>query len=219
MRLTDARVRMIPGRKQSTARRSSSPSRFVLIRVLGSVILAVSAGLVVLEVAGTPALASSTVAVSGTMDLYGVACPSATYCEAVGWNSSDEGVIVPITSGTPGSAVVVTGTEFLDGIACPSATTCEAVGQNSSGEGVIVPITSGTPGSAQVVSDTIGLTGVACPSATTCEAVSNGAIVPITNGTPGSAQVVSEALDGVACPSATTCEAGGRLPRFPRLRA
>jgi uncharacterized repeat protein (TIGR02543 family) len=46
---------------------------------------------------GTP---GSAVAVSGTADLYGVACPSATTCEAVGENSSVEGVVVLIANDT-----------------------------------------------------------------------------------------------------------------------
>ena len=46
---------------------------------------------------GTP---GSTVAVSGTADVDGVACPGATTCEAVGESSSDEGVVVLITDDT-----------------------------------------------------------------------------------------------------------------------
>jgi hypothetical protein len=159
------------------------------------------------------------VVVPGIRGLSGVACPSVTTCEAVGSNSSG-GVVVPITSGTPGSTVVVPGTAALGGVACPSATTCEAVGSNSSGEAVVVPITSGIPGSAVVVPGTAGtgtgLHGVACPSATTCEAVGSnssleGVVVPITSGIPGSAVVVpgTYQLSGVACPSATVCEAVG----------
>ena len=43
---------------------------------------------------------TTTQAVSGTYQLFGVACPKATTCEAVGVgpnNGSDEGVVVTIT--------------------------------------------------------------------------------------------------------------------------
>jgi hypothetical protein len=53
---------------------------------------------------GTP---GSPQAVSGSYQLFGVSCPSATNCEAVG--GSVQGVVVPITSGTPGSPVVIPG--------------------------------------------------------------------------------------------------------------
>jgi uncharacterized repeat protein (TIGR02543 family) len=165
----------------------------------------------------------STQTIPGTTQLEGVACPSATTCEAVGYNSTPEGVVVPITSGVPGSPVTVSGTSELLGVACPSATTCEAVGYNSSDEGVVVPITSGVPGSPVTVSGTEFLNGVACPSTTTCDAVgatqvtvgvslvSIGLVVPITSGVPGSPVTVSGTaqLFGVACPSATICEAVG----------
>jgi uncharacterized repeat protein (TIGR02543 family) len=192
--------------------------------VLGSLLLAVSSALVALAVAETSASASvSTQTIPGTTQLEGVACPSATTCEAVGYNSTPEGVVVPITSGVPGSPVTVSGTSELLGVACPSATTCEAVGYNSSDEGVVVPITSGVPGSPVTVSGTEFLNGVACPSTTTCDAVgatqvtvgvslvSIGLVVPITSGVPGSPVTVSGTaqLFGVACPGATICEAVG----------
>jgi hypothetical protein len=117
---------------------------------------------------GTPGTAQ---VAPGTFDLYGVACPSATTCEAVGVNASSEGVVVPITNGTPGTGEAVPGTHILQAVACSSSTTCEAVGDNASFTGVAVPITNGTPGTAQVVSGTSALYGVGCPSSTACEAV------------------------------------------------
>ncbi len=161
-------------------------------------------------------------AVPGTVDLFGVACPTATLCEAVGGNSSGQGVVVAITNGTPGSPQAVPGSNELAGVACPSATVCDAVGANSS-QGVVVAITNGMPGSAQTVPGTqgpgAGLEGVACPSITTCEAVGQtsasgqGVAVAITNGTPGSAQAVpgTSQLNAVACSGATICEAVGMV--------
>ncbi len=163
-------------------------------------------------ISGTPQV------VSGTSVLSGMACPSATTCEAVGYNALGQVVVVPITNGTPGTAQVVAGTSFLSGVACPSATTCFAVGYNEIGqgsEGVVVPITNGIPGTPQVVSGIEDLGSVACPTATTCLAVgtnnSGGVLVPITNGIPGTHLVVAgtTSLAGVACGSASTCEAVG----------
>ena len=194
---------MIPGRNQSRARRSSSPSRFALVRVLVSLLLAVSGALV--AVAETSASASeSTQTVPGTTQLEGVACPSATICEAVGDNSSGEGVVVPITSGVPGSAVTASGTGQLYGVACPSTTSCEAVG--TYGDGVVVPITSGVPGSAVTPSGTYELDGVACPSTTTCEAVGEnstpeGVIVLITTSAQGTQTVTLVSDDGASVAS------------------
>ena len=162
--------------------------------------------------------ATGTQAVPGTSYLAGVACPSATTCEAVGDNpNSSQGLVVPITNGAPGSAQPVPGTTELAGVACPSATTCEAVGDNGpTSLGIVVPITNGAPGTAQSAPGTVDLFGIACPSATTCVAVGGnssgqGVVVPITNGTPGSAQAApgTSVLDGVACTNATTCVAVG----------
>ena len=77
--------------------------------------LSVSAAALLLVVTGMMAVAAhasaSTVqVVSGTRAFYDVACPSATICEAVGFNTSGQGVVVPITNGTPGTAQVVGGT-------------------------------------------------------------------------------------------------------------
>jgi hypothetical protein len=95
-------------------------------------------GMVVPITNGSPGTAQ---AVSGTIyALQGVACPSGTTCEAVGYNSSFQGAVVPVTNGTPGTAQAVSGTSQLFGVACPSATTCEAVGFHL-GQGVAVTIT------------------------------------------------------------------------------
>jgi hypothetical protein len=105
--------------------------------------MAGASALGVMVKASTPGSAQ---VVSGTDILAGVACSSAITCEAVGYDSSNQGVVVTITSGTPGSAQVVSDTRYLADVACPSATTCEAVGTNSSSEGVVVTITSSPPG-------------------------------------------------------------------------
>jgi peptidoglycan/xylan/chitin deacetylase (PgdA/CDA1 family) len=161
---------------------------------------------------GAPGTAQPAPGTGLTGGLSGVACPTATTCEAVGG-----GVAVPITNGTPGTAQPAPGSA----VACPTATTCEAVGGN-----VAVPITNGVPGSARYVPtggmDSFNLYGVACPTATTCEAVGDGGwpassqqgvTVPITNGTPGAVQAMagSSRLFGVACPTAGMCEIDGDI--------
>ena len=195
--------------------------------------LSVSAAALLLVVIGilavaAPASASTVQVASGTINLVAVACPSATTCEAVGYNvptpTTAYDLVVTITNGVPSTPQAVSGPGpellGLDAVACPRATTCVAVGTEYFSEqlvgGVVVTITNGIPGTPQVVPGGSGLDAVACPSATTCEALGvNGSyqevVVPITNGTPGTPQAVpgAELLYAVACPSATTCEAVG----------
>ena len=165
-----------------------------------------------------PALAGTAVqTVPGTTHLWGIACPSATTCEAVGTNFWNQGVVLPIVNGTPGSTQVVSSTSQLHGATCASPSICEAVGEYP--PGVVVPIVNGTAGSVHQVSGTTDLSNVACTGTTACEAVGSssigtgqGLVVPITNGTAGSAQAVpgTFGIFGITCPSATTCEAVGQ---------
>jgi hypothetical protein len=155
-------------------------------------------------------------AVSGSANLFGVACVAVT-CEAVGRDSAGMGVLVPNVFGSPTSPVQVPGSAYLSGIACPSPTTCIAVGQDSSHHGVVIPITYGVPGTAVTVAKSVDLAGIACDGATTCEAVGKnssgvGVVDTITAGNPGAPVVVpgSNSLFGVACDSATTCVAVGQ---------
>jgi len=191
-------------------------SRSRLAMVTGACTLALS-------IAGVLGTIPAAAAPAGPLGFLGVACPSSTHCEAVGWTGpgtgpGSQGLWAPVTSGVPGVFQLVSGTEFLDSAACPSATTCYAVGMNSSAPypGTVVPITSGVAGSAQTVSGTGAFRAVACPTATTCEAVGEsssgqGTVVTINSGTLGSPQVVSGTVqfNGVACSTATTCEAVG----------
>ncbi|MDH2903415.1 MAG: hypothetical protein PXZ08_05630, partial [Actinomycetota bacterium] len=251
-----------------------------LRRRLGVLFIVISMVFGVLSaLAANPASAdtlSASQLVAGSAALSGVACPTATTCEAVGTGltnttqgtTSGPGLIIPITNGVTSTAQAVTGTLSLSAIACPTATSCVALGTSSSGAVVVsitlaatdtfgvsstvsgikawnaiacptstqceavaggfsgpmfVPITSGTPGTAQAVTGSYYLSGIACPSATTCEAVGtfeNGAssfvgdIIPIVNGVPGALQQVPgiQNLNGIACPTATSCEVAGTNP-------
>ncbi|HWG75152.1 MAG TPA: putative Ig domain-containing protein [Acidimicrobiales bacterium] len=157
--------------------------------------------------------------------LSGVACTSATVCQAVG-TTGHLGVVVPVINGVQGTAQTVPGTQSLHGVACPTANTCVAVGVDSSGTfGVVVPITDGVPGAVQPVTGAANLFGVACVAAGICNGVgpnsdfSAGVVVPITNGTPGAPVAVPgiQILYGVACSSASSCVAVGRGSSIPRV--
>ena len=161
----------------------------------------------------------------GNQFLNGVACGSATFCVAVGADSG-EGVVVPISGGTPGSAELVSGTVLLSAVTCPTATICIAVGNgqyseygNTWWDGVVVEITNGVPGQAVVAPlgegmpdapDEMYLNGVGCSSASACVAVGyddyeHGVVVPIRDGSPGMEKEVPGGdngaydLNGVAC--------------------
>jgi hypothetical protein len=181
-----------------------------------TLLLAVACSLVVLVPAALADTVGTPILVEGS--LYGVACPSASSCEAVGSNETlTAGVVVPITNGTPGNPITVPGIG-LNAVTCQSASSCEAVGSNGAdfGDGVVVAITNGIPGTPIIVPG-VQLTGVACQSASSCEAVGqstheiDGVVVAITNGIPGNPITVPGASDlyAVACQSASSCEAGG----------
>lgn len=161
--------------------------------------------------------------VGGTLALYGVACPTDTFCEAAGEKSlgptsSDlVGVVTSIMNGVSGpSQTTTTAASAFAAVACQSATTCEAVGE----QGAVTPIVNGVLGTTQLVATSStypSLNGVACPSTTTCIAVGEqdpageGLVVPIIDGVPGVAEVVpgTGVLNGVACSDAATCVAVG----------
>ena len=187
--------------------------------VARALVIALVAGTAVGGTAATSAASGAVQSIAGTAQLFDIACPSATTCVAVGFagdvnSGSNEGVVVPITNGTPGTPHVVSGTDELLSVACSSATSCLAIGGGD--EGVLVPITNGIPGSAQVVPSAADLNAVACYG-NNCVAVgvpnyaADGSLVlPITNGTPGTPQIASGAdLTGVACPGPSTCLAVG----------
>jgi hypothetical protein len=170
-------------------------------------------------------------------ELYGVSCPSAWACTAVGdyglpgayvplaerWNGTSW-AIQPVPE--PAGAV----TASLAAVSCSSASACTAVGF-SYASGAYVPLAerwNGTSWAIQAVPSpsggtAVGLQGVSCPSASACTAVgsytASGVTVPLAerwNGTswaiqttpsPGGATTVD--LQGVSCSSATACAAVG----------
>ena len=94
--------------------------------------------------------------------LSGIDCPSASQCLAVGATvANGEGVVVPVSSGTPGVARLVPGAKELTAVACRTAASCVAVGVGG-GHGVDVDLTNGTPASAQTVLDMSAFDAVSC---------------------------------------------------------
>jgi hypothetical protein len=170
--------------------------------------------------------------------LVGVACPSATRCEAVGYYNTSSNVQVPLAEGWNGTTWAVQTTPNPAGaaqtellaVACPKATRCEAVGYSQPASGGSFTVaerwngttwalqTTPSPGATQSA-----LQAVACPSTTDCEAVgyqdnSSGVFVPLAedwNGTTWAVQTTpspggpNSELFGEACSSATSCEAVG----------
>ena len=143
----------------------------------------------------TNGVAGTAIVVPASMTISGLACPSASTCQAVGsyyygvtsptLGPGPRGVVLPIVNGVPGVAQLTPGIKNLAGVACSSATSCRAVGDQdrtvSSPTALMAPITDGTPDAVEAVAGTtlpgasapnsVELLAVACPSAATCEAV------------------------------------------------
>jgi hypothetical protein len=119
---------------------------------------------------GTPGSPSL---VAGEYELDNIACTSDSSCWAVGvfFGSSEEGALVPVSSGGQGGVVIVEGTQWLYGISCPSTSFCMGSGNNGdSGEGVLFTISSGIASGATVVDGSSNLDGMSCVSSADCEA-------------------------------------------------
>ena|GEM_PF-3327994 len=108
----------------------------------GQVATTLTGAVVPVGLATGAAVAGTVAPVSATADLYGLACPGTTSCEAVGSDSSQAGVVVPLalssTSGPAssvsvavGTVATVAGSAKLSSLACASAPTCEAGGYYS----------------------------------------------------------------------------------------
>jgi hypothetical protein len=180
------------------------------------------------RVQATPNPADTVPADSPT--LFGVSCPSADFCEAVGayqvstvgismaqsWNGRDwtwQSFPVPAESTSAG----------LDQVSCTSATFCEAVGYYSNSVGETLPFAArwnGTSWRLQAMPHPDGgtlvrLTAVSCTSATFCEAggnsVDTGAFAVGWNGNSWHLQTLPETagVSSVSCVSPTFCEIVG----------
>ena len=155
--------------------------------------------------------------------LFGVSCPAARACTAVGSTTSDGtgARVAKAWNGSSWSVQAVPGDGFLFDVSCTSARACTAVGETSLGK----PLTDRWNGTAWVnPRHNPGalfsrLTGVSCTSATRCIAVGHTGSGPLAerwNGTtwalqtvPVPASFLHPGLNDVSCTSASACVAVG----------
>ena len=136
--------------------------------------------------------------------LFGISCPSATVCYAVG-------LAGPILKTTDGGATWTQQTtqSGMFAISCADATHCVAVGYS----GQVLSTTDGAGWSPTTISNVAALLGVSCASATNCFAVGTaGSIFATTNGGATWSPQTSTTpnyLYAISCPSTTTCYAVG----------
>jgi hypothetical protein len=179
----------------------------------------------------SPPPVGAPIPVSGVSALSGVACGSATSCEAIGTTLSGAATTVAVTGGVPARAITVPAVPgpdelTLNAIACPSATTCEAVGSLTDASGdtsaVVVTIIRGVPSAPRAAPDSEAadgddpsLTGVACSGPASCEAVGEGQDAVATEISTGSPSPLFHdqdpeiaQLSGIVCGGAT-CTALG----------
>jgi hypothetical protein len=223
-------------RTRTSQHRGCLRSRVVRGSVAGVLAASIVSGLSVLPVtqaspagAATPMPSLSFAApqfVSGTTDIVGVACPSASICQTV---SSTPAATVAVTSGTPAAAQAVTGPNSMIAVACSSVTFCDALGNWNPGtlageQAVVIPVSGGVPGTQIPLAASSEFERVACPSLSgaACVAVGN-TYVPGgsytasawslgSDGTPGAAQGISglDFLYGIGCPPGSdACMATG----------
>lgn len=146
--------------------------------------------------------------VTGIDDLYGISCPTANSCEAVGATALDgQGIVVTVTNGSPGTPHTVSGTKAVRSISCATPTTCEAVGAGQ-GHGVVLTVSGGIPGSPEPVGDMSTFQAISCFTASACQAGGRaGALGAVTSGPPAVSPVAgTTSINGLACPDSTTCE-------------
>jgi hypothetical protein len=162
--------------------------------------------------------------------VYGLACPSSTYCVGVGKFGAETGyaaAISTIQNGSNTSNIAVSGTanDLLNGVACMSATACVAVGGPQPGGAatgaIVVPIANGVPQSPISVPGVDNLSQIDCHSTTTCYAIGtsggNPLVVTVTMSGAGQIEMLSQPADpslhdtllGIACKTSQLCLAVG----------
>jgi hypothetical protein len=166
--------------------------------------------------------------------LYGVSCPSATACIAVGSSASSSGADVTLAEAWNGTTWTVQATpnpagalgSSLYGISCRSATACTAVGTYENASKADVTLAEAWNGTTWTVQTTLNraahrsaLYGVSCRSAAACTAVGFSGQSPVAerwNGTSWTLQRTPHSggseLLAVSCPTAVACTAVGNSP-------
>ena len=147
--------------------------------------------------------------------LTGVACVSATTCEAVG--AGEDAVATQIRDGAP-SPLSHDGdpqVSQLVGVVC-AAGTCDALGTGSHGTGIVAPVRAGVLGAVRAVPGTTMLATGGCAAGGGCELLgtdSDGSSLLISDaaGTLGRPRLVRGAdLTSVSCLTRILCAAAGR---------
>jgi streptogramin lyase len=163
--------------------------------------------------------------------LYGVSCPTASACTAVGYQATSGGYLTLVeqwngTEWTVQSSPNGTGNyNVLDSVSCTATSACTAVGSLFTGA-----LVERWGGSSWVIQTSLngseaeydGLSGVSCTSATACTAVGwysktlFGADYPLAeswNGTAWTSHAVTGSgnLNSVSCSSASACTAVGGI--------
>lgn len=151
----------------------------------------------------------------GVPGITGVACASATTCEAVSAGSSNGSILGTTNGGTswmkqplPSQARFA----FFEGVSCPSVTICYTAGADGSAGAFILGTNNGgaTWKAQSLPSGVINVLAISCPSPTTCQAVGSSSILRTTNGGASwTSQATPKQLSAVACPSLKKCEAVG----------
>jgi hypothetical protein len=165
--------------------------------------------------------------VAGTQGIYGVSCPSASGCVALGRTSNDIGAMLISINGsgllTKTVSVKVPSGVTLDRIACTGVHSCEVAGTDIfvshavevgswNGHTLSLHRVGAPAGSTDTVVEGVSCSGTACEVVGYAEkvAVVKGLIVTISHGKPTGLHVVpGDSLYGVSCTSATLCYASG----------
>jgi Bacterial Ig-like domain (group 3) len=171
--------------------------------------------------------------IPGTLATYGVSCPTATLCWAVGTtgDTADHGVgfIDKVVDGIPGPEISIPTTTALSVISCPTATFCEVVGAAvptaTSGATALIAFHNGKASAVHHAPGGTWYNSVSCASAKTCRAVgytnapqidSYPIVQTITNGRPGTTRTMPKAtapasqLGGIDCLPSGACVAVGQ---------
>jgi hypothetical protein len=115
--------------------------------------------------------------------LNGVSCNSKSFCLAVGADAG-EGVVVPITDGTPGTPEIFSAIPAFNAVNCSNSTTCVAVGSETVSvygceldvAGVVATFTNGTLTNTSILenecppggTEQVDLSGIGCIRGSTC---------------------------------------------------
>jgi hypothetical protein len=212
-------------------------SRALVVAAVSATVL--SLGAVLAGSAGAAAQSPGHSPVPVFSAAYGVSCPTASACMAVGGYNSD-GVVLVLTerwdgsgwSVLPSAAPSGATSSQLNAVSCADAMNCVAVGSYSDSNFLNWPFAESWDGSSWAVVSVptptggsfAGLSGVSCTGASSCVAVGSftnrrSRTVPLTefwngtawsvHGSPHPAGATSSGLAAVSCASASACMAAG----------